>query len=558
MINLSNMRLAKRLSITFGSLAVFAIGISLVAWWGIGAMNGSMADAQSEFEQSNQAAEVRSNLDGISLNIWTIIAQKDRDQKDKAKAELEKIRVQYKKTMEELKAAATSDTGNEMLKKIGDAIVVSRETNNRAIDLSYKGKDADASVLYSTEGVKNKEKADQTVEDFLAYRHKRLTEARQAGEATVSRVRTMVITTSIIVLALAVLFGVLITRSISGPVSACVELLHRVSEGDLIQEISEELRKRQDEAGDLARSIQAMTESLRKLIREITQGVQTMASCATELASVSGETASSVKTMSGKTTTLAAAAEESSTNTVSVAASMEEATTNLTSVAGATEEMSATVAEIASNAEKARVISGQATTQAQTISAMMQQLGQAAQEIGKVTETITDISSQTNLLALNATIEAARAGAAGKGFAVVANEIKELARQTASATEDIKAKIAGVQTSTGSAITDIEKIAGVIGEMGNIVSSIAAAIEEQATVTKDVAHNIGQASTGVKDANERVAQTATVSKSIAQDVAGVNSAVVHIRQGGEQVQASAMQLSALSEQLKSLVGQFRG
>jgi methyl-accepting chemotaxis protein len=187
----------------------------------------------------------------------------------------------------------------------------------------------------------------------------------------------------------------------------------------------------------------------------------------------------------------------------------------------------------------------------------MQKLGQAAQEIGNVTETITNISAQTNLLALNATIEAARAGTAGKGFAVVANEIKELAKQTAEATKDIKARIAGIQGSTGSAIGDIDQITTVIREVGVIVSSIAAAIEEQATVTKDVAGNIAQASEGVREANERVSQTAEVSKSIARDIAGVNTAVTDIRQGGEQVQAAAAELSKLAEQLGAQVAQFK-
>jgi methyl-accepting chemotaxis protein len=187
----------------------------------------------------------------------------------------------------------------------------------------------------------------------------------------------------------------------------------------------------------------------------------------------------------------------------------------------------------------------------------MQKLGQAAQEIGNVTETITNISAQTNLLALNATIEAARAGAAGKGFAVVANEIKELAKQTAEATEDIKTRIAGIQNSTGSAISDIGQITAVIKDVGGIVASIAAAIEEQATVTRDVAGNIAQASVGVQEANDRVSQTAEVSKSIARDIAGVNAAVTGIRQGGEQVQSSALDLSKLAEDLGAQVAQFR-
>jgi methyl-accepting chemotaxis protein len=240
-----------------------------------------------------------------------------------------------------------------------------------------------------------------------------------------------------------------------------------------------------------------------------------------------------------------------------VAASMEQASTNLSSVAGATEEMSLTISEIATNSENARAISAAAGVQAASVSSLMQHLGRAAQEIGKVTETITDISSQTNLLALNATIEAARAGEAGKGFAVVAHEIKELAKQTEAATEDIKIKIGGMQSSAGGAIADIEKITAVINEVGELVAGIATAIEEQATVTRDIAGNIAQASTGVVAANDGVAQTASVSQSMAKDIAGVDTAADEIQKGGDQVQANATELSKLAEQLELLVGQFK-
>jgi len=236
---------------------------------------------------------------------------------------------------------------------------------------------------------------------------------------------------------------------------------------------------------------------------------------------------------------------------------MEQTATSLVSVAGATEEMSATVGDIANKVGKARAISEDASSKAKAISSLMHELGQAAQQIGQVTETITNISSQTNLLALNATIEAARAGAAGKGFTVVANEIKELAGQTAHATEDIKAKISGVQTSTSEAMEDIGKIFGVIQEVGSIVADIASSIEEQATVTRGVAGNIAEASTGVKDSNERIAQTASVSRSIAKDIADVGDALGDVRKGGEQVQVSAAELSKLAEHLTALVGQFR-
>jgi hemerythrin-like metal-binding protein len=380
----------------------------------------------------------------------------------------------------------------------------------------------------------------------------RLLEIRIAHFAA-QRLSACAIVAVFLVLAGFVFWGV--SRSITRPILELTVVSQIVAGGDLVATIP--LTERSDEAGELARALKLMTDNLRKLLREVSGGVQTLASSATELSAVSSQTTTAVKSVSERTSTVAAAAEEASANTISVAASMEQAATNLSSVASATEEMSATVGEIAAQSEKARAISERASAQAQSISSLMAQLGLAAQEIGKVTETITDISSQTNLLALNATIEAARAGAAGKGFAVVANEIKELARQTASATEDIKEKIAGVQNSAGSAISDIEKITGVIQEVGSIVASIAASIEEQAAVTKDVAGNIAQASAGVRDSNERVAQTAAVSKSIAQDIGAVTTSVEDIRQGGEQVQASTVELSQLAEQLKATVDRFK-
>jgi len=155
----------------------------------------------------------------------------------------------------------------------------------------------------------------------------------------------------------------------------------------------------------------------------------------------------------------------------------------------------------------------------------MDERGKAAREIGKVTETITDISGQTNLPALNATIEAARAGEAGKGFAVVANEIKELARQTAEATRDIKGKIDGIRKITGLTATEIEKIIQVINNVNEFVAGISTAVEEQSITTRDIAEKISQTSQGIQPVNKSASAISLASSQIAGDISRVKTSI---------------------------------
>jgi methyl-accepting chemotaxis protein len=293
------------------------------------------------------------------------------------------------------------------------------------------------------------------------------------------------------------------------------------------------------------------------MVGAITGETATLNKSAGEFAAVSENLQTNTVLMKEKSHSVATAAEEMSTAMASMASGMDRATGELASVATATEQMSATIGEVATNAEKARAVSSDAASQSRVVAEAMETLGRAAHEIGTVTETIMSISAQTNLLALNATIEAARAGEAGKGFAVVANEIKTLAQQTAGATVDIRKKIDGIQSSTGSAITDIKKIDAVIRQVGQIVSSIAQAIDEQATVTRGVAGNIARATSNVKEANDAVGQTASTAQMIAADIAAVSSVATDMAAASKQVNGSATELTAISEQLSQLTGRFQ-
>ena len=343
------------------------------------------------------------------------------------------------------------------------------------------------------------------------------------------------------------------TKTITRPILSGVEFAKKMADGDLTQTLQID---QQDEIGVLARALNTMGFNLRQMFGEVATGVQTLSSSATELSSISNQMSQGAEQTSGRSNSVASASEEMSASMYSVESSMTQATANINTVATATEEMTSTIREIAGNAEKARGITNDAVSNAANITEKVNSLGRSAREIGKITETISAISAQTNLLALNATIEAARAGAAGKGFAVVANEIKELAKQTAEATEDIKSKIDGIQMSTESNVTDIQKISGIILEVNDIVSTIAAAIEEQSVATKDIARNIAQAAQGVQEVQQNVTESSKVSHTIAQDVAEVNQAAGEMSSSSAQVKMSAEELSRLAERLQELMSRF--
>jgi methyl-accepting chemotaxis protein len=244
-------------------------------------------------------------------------------------------------------------------------------------------------------------------------------------------------------------------------------------------------------------------------------------------------------------------------NTALMLGNISQASANLSSIADAAEKISSTIDNIAMETKKARNISADAGLQATSISSRMETLDQAARDVGKVTETIIEISSMTNLLALNATIEAARAGNAGKGFAVVANEIKELAKQTTDATDDIKAKIGGIQSSVFNTVSAINKVTDIIKKMENIVSGIAEAVENQVVMTREVAVNTSEAAIGLKHTDDLVEQMATASSSVAEDMMNVSSSAKEASEAGHQLKNDIAQLSVLAGQLSGVVKKFK-
>jgi len=381
-----------------------------------------------------------------------------------------------------------------------------------------------------------------------------LTNTIIAGQ-TRSAVVAICIIVALGILAFLVLSFFLIT-AITKPLQQVVAGLKDIAEGE--GDLTNRLEvKSRDEMGELARWFNVFIEKIQVVIRDVAQNAGHLQGSAQQLLGIAKQMSAGADQTSGKANTVAAAGEEMSANMGSMASAMSEASGNVSMVAAAIEEMTSTITQIADNADKAAKITAGAVSQTENASLQISELGESAKDIGKVIETITDISEQVNLLALNATIEAARAGEAGKGFAVVANEIKELARQTANATSEIKQRVEGIQHSTRGTVAEITTITKVVNEVNQIVGVIAGAVEEQSSATREIASNISQASMGISEVNENVSQGSEVSAQIAQDISEVKDAAMKMSGNSTQVDESAVTLSKLAGELNAMVNRFK-
>jgi len=267
---------------------------------------------------------------------------------------------------------------------------------------------------------------------------------------------------------------------------------------------------------------------------QATVNVKNMAAGIEQISSNSNTVASASEEVSANLNTVGAAVEEMSSNMKVVATTSERMTSSVNSVATAIEEMSVSLNEVSKSSSQAANVASRAAMNAGNAAQIVDKLGLSAQEIGKVVDMIKGIAAQTNLLALNATIEAASAGEAGKGFAVVANEVKELAKQTAAATEDIRAQVEGMQGNTSQVVKAIDEIVQIINQINDISGSIAAAVEEQTATTNEISKNVGEAARGANDVSRNVQQAAAganeVSRNVQEAAKGVGEIARNINQ----------------------------
>ena len=552
---LKDMRIGARLALAFGLVLVLLLINGVVSINEIKSLNGQVDKlANDRMHKVELLRMIVDNINVLARGRRNIIIDTRKETFDTEVKRILQCRELIDTTIKTLHETIKNEKGINLLKDLIGASTRYNEQDVKYIEFVRSGRIDEARDMLLT-NVREVQKAYfSACEKLIEYQTNLSKETAKDAQEDSRKSQFLMITLLGLALILSAILSTVIVRSITGPIGRTVDLAASMATGDLTVKLEIDQK---DEIGNMAKSINSTITQLRSMISEIVSGINHLSTSSVDLASVSRQLSSSAHDTAHRSATVATAAEEMSANIHSVSAAMEQSSSNVAMVASAAEEMTVTVNEIGQNAEKARSVSEGAVRQSKLTLDKVASLGDSARKVGKVTETITEISEQTNLLALNATIEAARAGEAGKGFAVVANEIKELARQTAAATVEIKNQIDAMQTTTHSTIKDIDKIAEVIAEIDTVINGIATAVVEQSAVTNEIAENVSQAAQGIAEVNESVAQSAVVVIDITRNIAEINLEANQVGDVSSQVQVSAQGLSELVAQLNKLMKQFK-
>jgi methyl-accepting chemotaxis protein len=424
----------------------------------------------------------------------------------------------------------TLQENRDRLAQLKESLVSARQAQEAAMEVASSGapdavvKGGDAYTDKATPVVDGSTKALGAIADSFV---KLLQQEKDEMQATTTSMKWAMAITTVLALGIGFVVATYLSKKISGATSSVLKKAEAIAEGDLTVEELQLLSE--DELGELTKAMNKMNESLKNMILSIGENAQQVAAASEEFSSTSQQ--------------ITANSEEATAQANTVSAATEQVSRNLQTVATGAEEMSATIKDIAKNAGEAAKVASEAVKSAQSTNAIVTKLGDSSAEIGQVIKVITSIAQQTNLLALNATIEAARAGEAGKGFAVVANEVKELAKQTAKATEDISQRITAIQEDTKGAVEAIGTISGIINQIDDISNTIATAVEEQSATTNEMSRNVMEAAKG--------------SEAITQNITGVAQAAQNTSSSAHDSQKAASQLAEMSTQLRRLVEQFK-
>lgn len=338
------------------------------------------------------------------------------------------------------------------------------------------------------------------------------------------------------------------------PVLNVVGVLQKLAGGDLTPRVTITTR---DELADLGRSVNGLVENLQHVVKSLVDSARSVTDASNELSTTADELSEGAAATTSQSSYVSDAAEEMARNMHEMAGSTEQMSNNVQAVAAAIQQLSTSVSEIAQNAERSSSVVREASMLTETTNEKVSTLGTVAEQIGKVIDVIQEIADQTNLLALNATIEAARAGEAGKGFAVVATEVKDLAKQSAAAADNIRQQIEAMQLSTQDTVRAILEISTAIKHVNEATCSIAAAVEEQSVATKEISRTVAHTCLAANTVAKGVNETASTCQEITKNICVVDQTAKRTAEGAVKTQTSGRALFDLAGSLQGVVGHFR-
>ncbi len=559
-MNLGNFSISAKIFFVIGLLAAVATGIAVTGYYGLSIL--SVATDEIDLTAGEIKIGGRINQNVIELNRAEYRVAANPKEYDQAIAEVEAI----KKTLAERLATVekTADAEQRRLLDQGKSALEAYLVELAAtFDVARKAKDAvdvdkrQLEILKSVEesrGAAGKLRAAMVAYgDFTDAKGTRVSAEASANADSLTALILSVASGGIVIGL--VLGWIVASKGTVNPIRRIVECLRSLADGNLKVDVYGTGRK--DEVGEIAKTTLVFKENMIRTkqmeedqkaaeARAEAEKRQLMLKMASDFEASVGHVVNQVSSaateMQSSSEAMSATAEETTRQSSAVAAASEQASANVQTVASASEELASSISEISRQVAQASQIASGAVRQGEATNVKVQGLALAANKIGEVVALITDIAEQTNLLALNATIEAARAGDAGKGFAVVASEVKNLANQTAKATDEIGAQIAGIQTATQEAVTAIEIIVKTISEIDSISSSIASAVEEQGAATQEIARNVEQAASGTQE--------------VSSNIGGVSQAANDTGAAATQIQGASAELSRQSETLRNEVEKF--
>ncbi|MEV4342853.1 methyl-accepting chemotaxis protein [Actinoplanes sp. NPDC049596] len=524
----ANMKINSKIGVLVAILAVAALGVGIIGINRMGALNDELTAMKTKHVES------MGNLLGVQGGLATMYremlvysvsptAAEKADAVTKTKAADNEIDAALKAYTA---AAAGSTTRQTAVTTLGRGLSTYRDLRNvlffretppagftAPTDVGAAFNDAEKTVNDTVDGLEDLEK----------------TEANQRAEkaaSAYSSARTWVIVAIVVGLLLALLLAYVISSTIKRQVNSVGTALRSLAANDLTKSATVYGR---DEIGQMAIAVNEARDGLRNTLNEVTATAATLAAAGADLSEANQE--------------ISVHAREAAAQADVVASAADHVSINVSTVAAGSEEMGASIREISQNANDAVQVAAQAVGVAEATNRTVSKLGESSAEIGNVVKTITAIAEQTNLLALNATIEAARAGETGKGFAVVAGEVKDLAQETAKATEDISRRVEAIQADTSSAVDAIGEISRIIARINDYQVTIASAVEEQTATTGEMTRSVGDASGGTTD--------------IASNITGVANAAQSTTAALTRATMTVDNLSRVSSELQVIVGRFR-